>query len=154
MLGSTTRAEPRGAVRCTFCHAQFARHDGPFACGGCGGLLHEGCWYEAARCPTLGCPGPAARRRRPPRPPSPSPPARRSIGAGLHAVTLGLWLLWGLAALVLGGVWPLPTVVLLGWWLLVVGVQRGWRLDAPWLLVVSGLATGLALAPILGPLLR
>jgi hypothetical protein len=155
VIGSTTRAEwsVGPGVRCTFCHGEFARRDGPLSCGGCGGLLHEGCWYEAGRCPSLGCAGPDARPARRRRPPlrSPRPQARYvwAIGAGLHLVTLGAWLAIGLGALLLGGVWIVLAGVLLGCWLLLAAVQRDWRLDAPWLLVLSGLAAGVALFPIL-----
>lgn len=166
MIGATGRAEPssppradrgRGAsgsgVRCGFCHGAFARRDGPRSCRGCGGLLHEGCWYEAGRCPSLGCAGPDARREQRRRPPLRSPRSSSGrwspIGAGLHLVTLGAWLAIGLAALLLGGGWVVLGGALVGCWLLLVGVRRDWRLDAPWLLVASGLAAGVGGFPIL-----
>ncbi len=159
MIGATERAErspARGVgpgVRCTFCHGAFARGDGPLSCGGCGGLLHEGCWREAGRCPSLGCAGPdarPARRRRPPlRPPRPQGRHSWAIGAGLHLITLGAWLAIGLAFALLGGFWQPLAVVLPACWLLLAAVQRDWRLDASWLLVLSGLAAGVAALPIL-----
>ena len=164
MIGATGRADPRPAAatdrrasapraaRCAGCHGAVARRDGPRSCRGCGGLLHEGCWYEAGRCPTLGCAGPDARpdRRRSPPLRAPRSSARWwPIGAGLHLVTLGAWLLVGLAALVLGGGWVVLAAALVGVWLLRAGLRRGWRLDAPWLLVASGLAAGVGSFPIL-----
>ena len=111
-----------------------------------------------SRGPTRGCAGPDARRELRRRPPLRSPRSSSGrwspIGAGLHLVTLGAWLAIGLAALLLGGGWVVLGGALVGCWLLLAGVRRDWRLDAPWLLVASGLAAGVGALPILAAALQ
>ena len=52
----------RSELRCSICHDALGR--GALTCRSCATDLHAECSIELGRCPTLGCTGRAARRRR------------------------------------------------------------------------------------------
>jgi hypothetical protein len=116
-------------VRCAFCHDGFAPEDAPLFCACCRALLHDGCWREAGRCPSLGCRGPGAAARRP----------RRDVAllaAALHGLTLSPWALGALLVLPAGA-----NVVVVAAFLLAVAflvLPRLPRADSTSVLALSG----------------
>jgi len=77
VLGGERRAlrDASGATRCAYCHGGITGdEDALVACAQCRTVLHEDCWNEAARCPTLGCPSTVVER-----PGSRSDLARRTV---------------------------------------------------------------------------
>jgi hypothetical protein len=58
VLGGERRAfkDAEGKARCAYCHDEVSGEEPDLtACVGCKTVLHDGCWQDLGRCPTLGC---------------------------------------------------------------------------------------------------
>ena len=82
-------------TRCAYCH-EAVEAGGLKGCERCCTSLHELCWSEAGRCPTLGCVPPRERLRVAlPSPEDPSPRGWTARRSGLASGLVGALFCWG-----------------------------------------------------------
>ncbi len=136
-VGSAVVRPVRGKdIRCAFCHDAFVPLDAPLFCSTCRALLHDGCWHEAGRCPSLGCRGPADLG------PRAEPRDLALLSAALRALALAPWAWTALSIGALGGRFVFAAAAVLA---AALSLAYACPRRATWLLILSSVGLSAAL---------